>query len=62
MGGVVVEAVRFLKKYREKEELVRQYEDGYIKNPEKLAEIKGWERVSIEAFSTSHFLLPISHF
>lgn len=50
-SGVVVEAIRFLKKFREREELVRQYEEGYRKKPEKLSEIKGWERVSLEAFS-----------
>lgn len=50
-SGVVVEAIRFLKKFREREELVRQYEEGYRKKPEKLSEIKGWERISLEAFS-----------
>lgn len=56
-SGVVVEAIRFLKKYREKEELVKQYEEGYRKKPEKLSEIKGWERVSMEAFSDFQFLI-----
>ncbi len=50
-SGVVTEAIRFFKGYREKERLIRLYEAGYIKKPERLAEIKGWERVSIETFS-----------
>jgi metal-responsive CopG/Arc/MetJ family transcriptional regulator len=50
-SGIVVEAIRFLKKFREKEKLIRQYEEGYRNMPEKLAEIKGLEAASMEVFS-----------
>ncbi|MBI5892446.1 MAG: hypothetical protein HZB79_02155 [Deltaproteobacteria bacterium] len=50
-SGVIAEAIRLLKEFREKEKLVRQYEEGYKKMPEELANIKAWERVSAEVFS-----------
>ncbi|HBO84166.1 MAG: hypothetical protein A2073_04220 [Deltaproteobacteria bacterium GWC2_42_11] len=50
-SGIVAEAIRLLKEFTEKEKLVRQYEEGYRKKPEKITEIKTWERVSAETFS-----------
>lgn len=50
-SGIVVEAIRFLKKSREKEKLIRLYEEGYKNMPEKLTEIKVREAASLEVFS-----------
>ena len=51
-SGIVVVAIRFLKKFREKEKLIRQYEEGYRNMPEKLTEVKAREAASMEVFST----------
>lgn len=50
-SGIVAEAIRFFKEFRKKKKLVRLYEEGYKKTPEKLTDIKAWERVSAETFS-----------
>lgn len=50
-SGVVAEAIRLFKEFREKEKLIRQYEEGYRKRPEIMAEIERWEKVSMETFS-----------
>jgi len=50
-SDVVVKAVRLLRDKAEKEKMIRAYEDGYRRYPEKLIEIKAMEKASIEALS-----------
>jgi hypothetical protein len=47
---LVMEAISFWKSSREKEKLVRIYEEGYRRLPEKDAESGGWEKASLEVF------------
>ena len=47
-SGVVSEAIRLLRDKSEKERLIRLYEDGYKKHPEKLPEIKAREKASLD--------------
>ena len=48
---LISESLKLLTKRRKMEKLIKQYEDGYRKIPEKTLEIKGWERASLESFS-----------
>ncbi|MEK6652667.1 MAG: hypothetical protein AABY50_07015 [Nitrospirota bacterium] len=50
-SGVVVKAVRLLRNKSEKEKMIKAYEDGYKKYPEKLIEIKAREKACIETLS-----------
>ncbi|MBI4823041.1 MAG: hypothetical protein HY805_02270 [Nitrospirae bacterium] len=50
-SGVITEAIRLLRDKAEKERLIRLYEEGYKKHPEKLPEIKAIEKASIEILS-----------
>ncbi len=47
-SGVVSEAIRLLRAKSEKERLIRLYEAGYKKHPEKLPEIRAFEKASID--------------
>jgi hypothetical protein len=47
-SGVVSEAIRLLRNKSEKERLIRLYEEGYSKHPEKLPEIKALEKASLD--------------
>jgi metal-responsive CopG/Arc/MetJ family transcriptional regulator len=47
-SGIITEAIRLLRDKTEKERLIRLYEEGYRKHPEKLPEIKAIEKASIE--------------
>lgn len=47
---IIDKAIRFWLKNLEKEEMIRQYEDGYKKKPESIEEIKAQELASAEAF------------
>ena len=47
-SGVVSEAIRLLRDKSEKERLIRLYEEGYKKHPEKLPEIKAREKASLD--------------
>jgi metal-responsive CopG/Arc/MetJ family transcriptional regulator len=47
-SGVVSEAIRLLRDKAEKERLIRLYEEGYKKHPEKLPEIKAREKASLD--------------
>lgn len=51
-SGVVAKALKLFREREEKEKLLRQYEEGYKKHPETPLEIKAWEEVSIETFSS----------
>ena len=46
----LLQAVRFWNKAREREQLVREYEEGYRRVPENLPEVEAWERASATAF------------
>lgn len=48
---LISEALKFLTKRRRMERLIKLYEDGYKKIPEKHIEIKAWEKASLENFS-----------
>jgi hypothetical protein len=46
----VLSALRFWKEARERDRMVRQYEEGYRRVPENLPELEAWERASAPAF------------
>ncbi len=48
---LVLEALRLWKEAKEKERLVKIYKEGYRKNPEKLPDLEGWEKASLNTFS-----------
>jgi metal-responsive CopG/Arc/MetJ family transcriptional regulator len=48
---LVLEAIQVWKEAKEKERLVRIYEEGYRKSPEKLPDLEGWEKASLNIFS-----------
>jgi len=50
-SGVVVRALRLLKDRAEKEEMIRAYEEGYRKHPEKFIEIRALEKAGMETMS-----------
>ena len=50
-SDVVVKAVRLLRDKAEKEKMIRAYEDGYRRYPERLIEVNAMEKASIEALS-----------
>jgi Arc/MetJ-type ribon-helix-helix transcriptional regulator len=45
------ETLRLWKKTKEEEKLVRVYEEGYKRVPEKVEEIKAWEKASLSSLS-----------
>lgn len=47
---IIDKAIRFWLGYREKEELVKCYQEGYRKKPENIQEIEAMEKTSAEAF------------
>jgi len=48
---LILEAIQFWKEAKEKEKLVRIYEEGYKRIPENLTNIEAWEKASLSAFS-----------
>ncbi len=48
---LILEAIKFWKEAKEKEKLVRIYEEGYKRLPENLTNIEAWEKASLSAFS-----------
>jgi hypothetical protein len=48
---LVLEAIQLWKEAKGKERLVKIYEDGYRKIPEKLPDLEGWEKASLKSFS-----------
>jgi hypothetical protein len=48
---LILEALRLWKEIREKERLVKIYEEGYRNIPEKLHDLEGWEKASLDTFS-----------
>jgi len=47
---IIDKAIRFWLGYREKEELIKRYQEGYRKKPEDIREIEAMEKASAEAF------------
>lgn len=47
-SSVVSEAIRLLRDKSEKKRLIKLYEEGYKKHPEKLPEVKAIEKASLE--------------
>lgn len=47
---IIDKAIRFWLGYREQEELIKRYQEGYSKKPESIQEIKVFEQASAEAF------------
>jgi len=48
---LILEAIKFWKEAKEKEKLVRIYEEGYKRVPENLTNIEAWEKASLSALS-----------
>lgn len=48
---LVLEALRLWKENKETRKMVRIYQEGYQRVPEKVHEIAGWEKASAENFS-----------
>ena len=47
---IIDRAIQFWLKRFEQEDLIKNYQEGYRKNPESVQEIKAWEKGSAEAF------------
>ena len=52
---LISEALKFLTKRRRMEQLIKLYEDGYRKIPEKHIEIRAWEKASLGSFSNEEW-------
>ena len=48
---LISESLKLLTKRRKMKRLIKLYEEGYRKIPEKSLQIKGWEKVSLESLS-----------
>jgi len=48
---LILEAFKLWKKEKERERLIKIYEEGYKKVPENLMNIEAWERASLSVFS-----------
>jgi len=51
----IIGAVKLFKEWKEKEKLIKIYEEGYKRFPESLEAAEGWERVSLEALPPSQW-------
>lgn len=49
----ILEVIQLWKETKERERLVKTYEEGYIKFPENLRNIQAWENASQGVFSQS---------
>ena len=47
---IIDKAIRFWLGYREQEELIKRYQEGYRKKPESVQEIQAMEQAAAEAF------------
>jgi len=47
---IIDRAIRFWLGHREQEELIKRYQQGYRKKPERIREIEAMEKASAEAF------------
>jgi metal-responsive CopG/Arc/MetJ family transcriptional regulator len=48
---LVLEALRLWREEKERKRMIRLYQEGYRRVPEKVHEIGGWEKASAETFS-----------
>jgi len=49
-SAIIDKAIHFWLGYREKEELIKRYQEGYRKNPESIQETRAMEQAAAEAF------------
>ena len=49
---IIDKAIRFWLGYREKEELIKRYQEGYRRKPESIQEVQAMEKASAEAFES----------
>lgn len=49
-SAIIDKAIRFWLGYREREGLIKRYQEGYRKKPEHIQEIEAFEKASAEAF------------
>jgi metal-responsive CopG/Arc/MetJ family transcriptional regulator len=49
-SAIIDKAIRFWLDYREREELIKRYQEGYRKKPESIQEIEAFKQASAEAF------------
>jgi len=54
-SGFIREAIKLWKGEKEKERLIKIYEDGYKRIPENLTTIEAWEKASLSAFSSEEW-------
>lgn len=47
----ILKALKFWKEEKEKERLIRIYEEGYKSTPENLRELEAWEKASLSVFT-----------
>jgi len=48
---IILETIKFWKEAKDKQRLVKIYEEGYKRIPENLTNIEAWEKASLSAFS-----------
>lgn len=51
----ILQALKFWKEEKEKERLIRIYEEGYNNTPENLRELEAWEKTSLSVFSNGEW-------
>jgi metal-responsive CopG/Arc/MetJ family transcriptional regulator len=49
---IIDKAIRFWLSYREQEDLIKRYREGYRKKPESIKEIEAFEKAAAEAFKS----------
>ena len=49
---IIDKAIRFWLGYREKEELIKRYQEGYRRKPESIQEVQAMGKASAEAFES----------
>ena len=54
-SGFIRETIKLWKGEKEKERLIKIYEDGYKRIPENLTAIEAWEKASLSAFSSEEW-------
>ena len=50
-SAIVGQAIRFWLEQRKKEEMIRRYEEGYRRKPERVFELKGLEKAELEVLN-----------
>lgn len=48
---LILDAIRVWKAVKDEDRLTKSYEEGYRKIPEKLQDLEGWEKASLNTFS-----------